>query len=104
MALKLAYCPANNMKRIFHTLPFLFFATIWHGCMPTQTKQLNPLPSSEIPANWEFPNKIPTVGPDGSEQSFVFLPHGTYVIMAVGHETATDGARRTAARDGRALR
>ncbi len=41
------------MKRIVNALPFFLSALLWHGCMPTRTKQLNPLPISEIPANWE---------------------------------------------------
>ena len=53
MALKPAYCQVINMKRIFHTLPLLFCATIWHGCMPTRTKPISSLPINEIPSQWE---------------------------------------------------
>ncbi|MBD36956.1 MAG: hypothetical protein CMI28_02630 [Opitutae bacterium] len=41
------------MKRIFTILPFTLITTIWYGCMPTRTKPVDPLPSSEIPSEWE---------------------------------------------------
>ena len=71
MALKLAYFPANNMKRIFHTLPFLFFATIWHGCMPTRTKPINSLPIKEIPPQWEALDHNNTIPDEGKPTYWV---------------------------------
>ena len=41
------------MKRIFTILPFTLITTIWYGCMPTRTKPVDPLPSSEIPSALE---------------------------------------------------
>lgn len=52
------------MKRIFTILPFTLITVIWYGCMPTRTKPVDPLPSSEIPSEWEALDQNITLSDD----------------------------------------
>lgn len=52
------------MRKIFRTLTFLSLTLIWHGCMPSRTKTVDPLPRSEIPAKWEALDQNNSVSKD----------------------------------------
>jgi NodT family efflux transporter outer membrane factor (OMF) lipoprotein len=52
------------MSKVFITFSFLSISLFWHGCMPTRTKPVDPLPSSEIPPEWEALDQNITLSSD----------------------------------------